>query len=211
MKLRAISPLRRLGLVAAAVLVLGACAAGRSERPEPPVAIRAGDTSVGCGMVIDGSPGPRAEAYVDGYAAPLKFGSTRDFFAYVLQPEHEMRLRHLYVQNVATLDWQHPSDAAASFIDARGAYYVAWQPLLGMMGPTFAAFATRPEALAFRARHGGMILRFNDITARLVGTLGASCPAPDSPAFAWSKGCTTVSQGGIAAPQAASAFPAPGG
>lgn len=172
-----------------AALALAGCAAEHSAQPEPAVAIAPGDVGAGCGMVIDGSPGPRAEAWIDGYTAPLKFGSTRDFFAYVLQPEHRLRVGHLYVQDSAAIDWRQPTDAAASFIAAREAYYVAWQPRLGMMGPTFASFATRSAADAFVARNGGQVLRFRDITPELVGLLEAGCPAPDSPAAALAAGC----------------------
>ncbi|MGP1665374.1 MAG: nitrous oxide reductase accessory protein NosL, partial [Rhodanobacter sp.] len=135
------------------------------------------DTCAVCGMSLDGSPGPRAQAWVEGRAQPLMFDSTRDFFAYVLQPENQSALRELFVQDSAQLDWQQPTHVASSFIDARQASYVAWQPLPGSMGPTLAPFATPMAAQSFVSEHGGAILGFGDITPNLVATLEYRCPA----------------------------------
>ena len=153
------------------------------------VDIQKGDVCAVCGMYIEAGPGPRGEAYVQGDKAPLKFGSTRDFFAYVLQPENKIGLQHLFVQDSAQIDWQHPSNSPQTFIDARTAYYVAWQPLRGLMGPTFASFAARKDAEAFVHTHGGEILGFSDVTPELTSLLGYDCPAQGSPAFALAKAC----------------------
>ncbi len=125
-------------LVALVALLLAACGSSQAPPPQVAVDIHKGDVCAVCGMYIEAGPGPRGEAYVQGYKAPLKFGSTRDFFAYVLQPENKTRLQNLLVQDSASIDWTHPSNEARTFLDARAAYYVAWQPLPGLMGPTFA-------------------------------------------------------------------------
>lgn len=141
------------------------------------VATRADDACAVCGMYLDGSPGPRAEAWVTGRDRPFVFDSTRDFFAWVLQPENRAGLRELFVQDSSRIDWRKPSHASGSFMDARKAIYVAWQPLPGSMGPTFASFATRPAAEAFVRSHGGAVLHFDDITPKLVAALDYRCPA----------------------------------
>src|SRR5690348_6908330 len=139
---------------------------------------RADDACAVCGMYPDGSPGPRAQAWVAGRDRPFAFDSTRDFFAWVLQPENQAGLRELFVQDSARIDWQKPSHASGSFVDARKALYVAWQPLPGSMGPTFAPFATRAAAETFVRAHGGAVLRFDDVTPKLVAALDFRCP-PD--------------------------------
>jgi len=184
-------------LVGLAVVSLAGCG-GSQQAPQSPAAIQKGDVCAVCGMYIDASPGPRGEAYVEGHRVPLKFDSTRDFFAYALQPENKRRLQQLFVQDSERISWQHPSSQARTFVDARSAYYVAWQPLGGSMGPTFASFAQRSDAEAFVRAHGGAILRFADVTAELTSRLGYGCPAKGSPAFALAKGC-------IAAPHVAGA------
>jgi copper chaperone NosL len=143
-------------------------------------------------MYIDAGPGPRAEAWVQGYRAPLKFGSTRDFFAYVTDPENKTRLQQLLVQDSARINWQRPSNEASTFFDARTAWYVAWQPLSGLMGPTFASFALRADAEAFVRAQGGEILSFAEVTSGLTSLLGYVCPREDSPAFALAKACITA-------------------
>lgn len=165
----------RAGLVLALALL-----AGCSSRPLPArqaVDTHADDACAVCGMYLDGAPGPRAEAWVAGRAKPLVFDSTRDFFAYVLQPENQADLQELFVQDGARIEWNRPTHAAASFIDARRAHYVAWQPLPGSMGPTLAPFATRVAADAFAAEHGGAVLSFDQITPALVSMLDYRCPA----------------------------------
>lgn len=168
------------GLVAATLL---AACGHRAAVNRPPIVIRSGDTCATCGMYIQGMPGPRGEAYVEGESGVLKFGSTRDFFAYVTRADITPRLEEVYVQDTARIDWAHPSNAPKSFIDARRAYYVAWQPLHGGMGPTFASFAKLPDAEAFVRVHGGAILRFGQVTPALVSNLGYTCPGPGSPLF----------------------------
>jgi nitrous oxide reductase accessory protein NosL len=179
-------------LVALVALLLTDCSASQAPPQQAAVDIHKGDACAVCGMYIDAGPGPRAEAWVQGYQAPLKFGSTRDFFAYVLDPENKMRLQQLLVQDSATINWQHPSNEARTFVDARTAWYVAWQPLSGEMGPTFASFTSRKEAEVFVRTHGGEILSFSDVTPELTSMIGSGCPTRGSPAFALARACMTA-------------------
>ena len=172
-----------------AVIVLAACGRRDSGPSAVAVAIEKGDVCAVCGMYIEGQPGPRGEAYETGLSKPLKFGSTRDFFAFVTQPDEVHRLGALYVQDSARIDWAHPSSAAASFTDARKASYVAWQPKPGAMGPTFASFAKRADAEAFRGRIGGVLLRFGQITPAVVSALDYRCPAANSPLHTLTSDC----------------------
>lgn len=166
----------RCGSVLLALALAAGC--GTTATPSrPAAAVQPGDTCAVCGMELSQSPGPRAQAWASDRARPLIFDSTRDFFAFVLQPENRSRLQGLYVQDAARIDWQHPGRDADTFIDARRAVYVAWQPLAGSMGPTFAPFGSRADAETFARAHGGAILAFDGITPELVATLGFRCPA----------------------------------
>jgi copper chaperone NosL len=111
----------------------------------------------------------------------------------LLHPENTSRVQSLLVQDSARIDWEHPSNAARTFVDARTAYYVAWQPLSGLMGPTFASFASKKEAETFVEADGGELLRFSDVTAELTSMLGYGCPVKGSPAFALAKNCVKPS------------------
>ncbi|MEY2152186.1 nitrous oxide reductase accessory protein NosL [Rhodanobacter sp. 115] len=174
------------------VLLLAACSGSRAPPRQAAVDIHKDDVCAVCGMYVSAGPGPRGEAWVHGYKTPLKFGSTRDFFAYVLEPENKARLQQLLVQDSAQINWRHPSNEARTFVDARTAWYVAWQPMSGLMGATFASFATRTDAEAFVHAHGGELLRFSDMTPELVSLLGFECPHPGSPAFALVKACAAA-------------------
>ncbi|TAL88630.1 MAG: nitrous oxide reductase [Candidimonas sp.] len=170
-------------------LSLGGCGNGQQLPPQTAADIRPDDTSAVCGMFITGLPGPRGEAYIEGRTLPLKFGSTRDFFGYILEPEHQQILQHLFVQDSALIDWTHPSNSAATFIDARKAWYVAWQPLPGDMGPTLASFAKRANAEAFVKARGGELLGFDEITPQLILSLASTCPQKGTLAFKLARHC----------------------
>lgn len=155
-------------IVAAGILLAGCGKQAGPSAQQPPVAIRPGDTCAVCGMYITHYPGPRGEAYIQGQQVPLKFGSTRDFFAYILQPEHKALLQTLYVQDMAATSWEHPK---GHWIDARTAWYVPESALPGAMGPTLASFRNHRDAEAFAHRFGGKVLRFGEVTNRLVTDL----------------------------------------
>ena len=180
--------LLRLLVMVSLVLALAGCDKDPAAQ-QGAVDVHPDDACAVCGMYLDGSPGPRAEAWVRGRAAPLKFDSTRDFFAYVLQPENRQRLQALFVQDSERIDWEHPSGAAASFVDARTAYYVAWQPRAGSMGPTLAPYATHARAEAAAHAHGGEVLAFDAVTTALVATLDYRCPARDAANFSPARQC----------------------
>lgn len=170
---------RRLLLVLLVLAPIAACrapgAAGRHA-----VDVAPGDLCAVCGMELAHSPGPRAQAWLAGHPRPVMFDSTRDFFAYVLQPENQSEVQELFVQDASRIDWWHPGRDAGSFIDARSALYVAWQPLPGSMGPTLAPFRTRVAAAAFAHAHGGAVLAFHQVTLAVVADLQYHCPGAAS-------------------------------
>ncbi len=151
-----------LWLMAVAMLLLSACGRG----PQTPTVhvlepIVPGDECHVCGMEISGFPGPKAEVFIRGEQHPLKFCSTRDLFAFLLQPESAAIVEQVYVHDMAATDWQHPSDK--HFTDGRSAWYVVDQPLPGTMGPTLASFRERAAAQSFAAKHGGRVLSYAQI------------------------------------------------
>jgi copper chaperone NosL len=86
------------------------------------------------------------------------------------QPDVQHLIGSVYVQNVGEsgFNWRHPSNSASSFINARKAWYVANQDVCGSMGPTLAPFLHRSDAVEFSKKHGGQIVRFTQITSRLL-------------------------------------------
>ncbi len=113
-------------------------------------------------MVITNFPGPKGQAFTEREQNIRKFCSTKDMFAWFLQPENENRDHTLYVHNMAESHWDSPDDT--HLIDAREAFYVVGSNLNGAMGPTLASFASEAEAAEFASEHGGEVFAFADIT-----------------------------------------------
>lgn len=169
-----------VGLVMLLPLLLAGCSKqDESTKALPPLAIEQGDECHVCGMIINAFPGPKGEAYLRGGETPLKFCSTRDLFSFLLQPESKANVTQIYVHDMGATGWEHPADKA--FVDARTAWYVADQPLAGAMGPTLASFRNREEAMAFIERHGGRLLRFDEIDLEILATLGGGTDRPHGP------------------------------
>ena len=70
----------------------------------------------------------------------------------------EQNVQHLIVKNSTTIHGDHPSDSATDFVDARKAWYVAWQLLPGATGLAMVPLAKRTDAEAFVMHFGGQLL-----------------------------------------------------
>ncbi|MCO6412529.1 MAG: nitrous oxide reductase accessory protein NosL [Thiogranum sp.] len=164
-----------------ALLLLSICSgceqrAGSDASQQLPVAFEAGDECHVCGMIIANFPGPRGQAWVSRRAQPLKFCSTRDLFAWLLQPETAAIVEQIYVHDMAQTDWAHPEDTR--LIDARSAWYVVGSERSGAMGPTPASFAARDAARTFAEAYGGRLLRFDEVTLPVLESMMPSSGGP---------------------------------
>ncbi|MCG7198632.1 nitrous oxide reductase accessory protein NosL [Marinobacter pelagius] len=151
-------------LAALAAVTLTACSGNEEQttaKPDP-VHFESGDECHVCGMVIANFPGPKGQAITEKEQQVRKFCSTRDMFAWMLQPENVNRDHTLYVHDMAQTEWQSPDDTA--LIDAREAFFVVGSDRIGAMGPTLASFASEDAAQGFVMEHGGEILAYSDIT-----------------------------------------------
>lgn len=151
-------------LACMAAVMLAGCSGSEEQvaKAPDPVHFESGDECHVCGMVITNFPGPKGQAFTEREQDVRKFCSTKDMFAWFLQPENVNRDHTLYVHNMAQAEWASPDDT--QLINAREAFYVANSERQGAMGPTLASFATREEADTFAAEHGGEVLAFADIT-----------------------------------------------
>ena len=128
--------------------------------------IERGDECHLCGMIITGFPGPKGQLYKRGSEHNMKFCSTRDMFAYLLDPEHQHAIQTVYVHDMAKGLWNTPDDEF--YIDARTAWYVAGHERKGAMGPTLASFLDKEVAMTFAEQYGGEVYPFKDITQNLL-------------------------------------------
>ena len=113
----------------------------KSEQIRQAIAFEDTDECHLCGMAITRFPGPKGQLFEREIEASRKFCSTRDMFAYLLQPENTHRVSDIYVHNMATTAWDKPNDS--HLINARTAFYVIDHRLTGAMGPTLAAFSNK--------------------------------------------------------------------
>ena len=134
-----------------------------------PVIIQNGEECDLCGMYINRFPGPKGQVFERGGLPAKKFCSTRDMFAYALQPEHSHRIEHIYVHDVATAPWDGQENA--QYIDAKTAFFVNGHKLNGAMGPALASFSKQADAERFIQQHGGEILTFEQIDIKTLSMM----------------------------------------
>lgn len=166
-------------LFLAGLFLLAGCGeAPDTERRLEPVAIEAGDECHVCGMLITRFPGPKGEAFVRHREQALKFCSTRDLFAWLLQPETAASVQAVYVHDMARAAWEAPGQE--HLIPAESAWYVVGSRRRGAMGPTLASFAERADAEAFAAEHGGRVLAYKAVNLAVLELMsGAEPPRPE--------------------------------
>ncbi|WP_144821396.1 nitrous oxide reductase accessory protein NosL [Marinobacter piscensis] len=150
------------------LLMLAVFLTGCSEGPEKvaekpaPVHIDSDDECHVCGMAITRFPGPKGEVITEKEQSVHKFCSTKDMFAWMLQPENANRQHTLYVHDMSQTEWESPDDTA--LIDAREAFYVAGSERTGAMGPTLATFSDEAAAQEFAKEYGGQVLKYSEVS-----------------------------------------------
>ncbi len=167
---------RKLSHVPVVILLLSSLMAGCNDTPQQSnqsslssMHIMQGDECHLCGMLIKGFPGPKGAIQVNANNALRKFCSSNDLLAFLLQPENAQYKHLAYVHDMANAMWDTPDDTA--FILVEDAWYVINHAKPGAMGPTLATFSTQVSAEHFAAQHQGQIIRFNDISLDLLGSL----------------------------------------
>lgn len=168
MKRRFLSAAVRTSIAALAAAALVAACGHDAQTPPPAREITDATVSVLDGMSLKDYPGPKAQiVYADG--EPDFFCDTLGLFSVYLRPEHDRKVRALYVQDMGATDWQHP---VGHWIDAKRAIYVIGSKKPGAMGRTFASFAREADAARFAKAEGGKLYRFGEITPEMATTDG---------------------------------------
>jgi len=153
----------RPALIALALLALAACREESAALPAP-VAMTEESTGHYCQMELLEHPGPKAQAHLAGLEHPLFFSQVRDVVAYQRMPEQSHVVTVAYVSDMGApgATWDDPG--ATNWIAAQDAHYVVGSAVAGGMGaPELVPFARPEDAAAFAARHGGQVLRLDQI------------------------------------------------
>ncbi|MHB1655743.1 MAG: nitrous oxide reductase accessory protein NosL [Burkholderiales bacterium] len=160
--------LYRAGKIGLAVVVFSMAACHKADPPIRAIEPAPGTTCSLDGMLLRDFPGPKAQIrYGDGETD--FFCDTVEMFSLYLKPEQQRRIKAIFTQDMGKADWQSPQ---GQWIDARKAYYVIGSNLSGSMGPTLASFMRREDAQAFSKKHGGKVLRFDQVTPEMVNLGG---------------------------------------
>ena len=154
------------GLFLLPLLIIGCGEDSQQSMLRDAVAIESSDECHLCGMIISNFPGPKGEAYQKDKKDISKFCSTRDLFAYLLQPENARLVQEVFVHDMSQSPWGKPNDE--HFIDAKMAWYVIGSSQTGAMGSTLASFSKEKDAKAFSANFGGNVYQYSDITLQLI-------------------------------------------
>lgn len=153
------------GIMALSILLLAAApGCSKQERRLQPLIPTPQTACALDGMLLMDFPGPKGQIRYDDGETDF-FCDTMEMFSVYLQPEQRRRVAGIFTQDMGQADWQAPR---GHWIDARGAYYVLGGNMFGSMGPTLASFGRLDDAQAFAKKHGGKVLRFNQVTLEMV-------------------------------------------
>jgi len=137
-----------------------------------------------CQMNLLEHPGPKAQVFLEGNAAPLFFSQVRDAIAYARGPEQVAPIVAVYVNDMgaAGATWDEPGKG--NWIAADKAFYVVGSARRGGMGaPEAVPFSSRQSAEAFRLVEGGRVLALagisNDMVLAPVETRADEGPGDD--------------------------------
>lgn len=164
-----------------ALCMLVAC----SEEPQMnkvpfPIALTEEAAGHYCQMTILDHPGPKAQMFLEDLVQPLWFSQVRDGLAKVKSKERDAEILVLYVNDMGVAkSWEEPG--IDNWIRADLAYFVVGSDAIGGMGaPEYVPFSDQAKARAFISRHGGKIVRLEEITAEAVlSPIDATFPHAD--------------------------------
>ena len=150
------------------VVSIGGCTQEPSAPPPPPAEVNAEATGHYCGMLLVDHEGPKGQIHLASRSGPAWFSSVRDTIAFTRLPEEPRDITAIYVNDMArATQWEQPEPGA--WVDAREAWFVIGSDMRGGMGaPEAAPFSEESAAEAFRAQHGGRVVRLTGIPDRYV-------------------------------------------
>jgi copper chaperone NosL len=134
-------------------------------------------------MIIVDFPGAKAQIHYTNKKYDT-FCSTLDLFLFYLQPDRPGNIAAIYVNDMGK--GPHPSSEpprdttkrgavgeilsppSSNWIDAEKAFYVYGGDIMGSMGEALVPFSDIMDAEVYMKKHGGRIIRFNDVTLQML-------------------------------------------
>jgi len=152
-------------LFTAILVALAGCTSQSEPENKPsPQAITIESVGHFCSMDLIEHDGPKGQIFVKGRPDPLWFSTIRQTLAYTVLPDSPKGLDAIYVTDMAIVKNMRQPEME-SWMNARDAYYVTESKFSGGMGGEDPLpFSDRSKAEEFATRHGGQILKFNEIS-----------------------------------------------
>ncbi|MGX5721735.1 nitrous oxide reductase accessory protein NosL [Shinella zoogloeoides] len=169
----------RPAVLLAALLLLSAC---KEDVAEAIVPQEMTPETLGhyCQMNLLEHPGPKAQVFLEGNAAPLFFSQVRDAIAYARGPEQVAPIVAVYVNDMGAAGATWDAPGKGNWIAADKAFYVVGSARQGGMGaPETVPFSSREQAAAFVLAEGGRVLALADVTDAMVLTPVETGGRPD--------------------------------
>ncbi|WP_444894091.1 nitrous oxide reductase accessory protein NosL [Microbulbifer sp. TRSA001] len=163
-------------LLILAASLIGCTADKKISLAHQVVAIENGEECHLCGMIITNYSGPKGQLISKGQEGNLKFCSTLDMFAFIVDPENSHNIQQAFVHDMAVTPWDRPDEE--TYIDARKAWYVIGHAKQGSMGATLASFARQQDAQAFADVEGGEVLSFDQINLQTLVDMSSVHKSP---------------------------------
>lgn len=150
------------------LIIVAGCRQQIDDTMPPPIAMTEEAVGHFCQMNILEHAGPKAQIHLEGLPYPLFFSQVRDGIAYERMPEQNYKISAIYVSDMSRAhDWNNVGQE--NWIPATSAHYVVASSKTGGMGaPELVPFSDQDDAREFVSRHGGQILRLDDIDDALV-------------------------------------------
>ncbi len=168
--------------VLAASLLLSACNGKEEAAMPPPFALTEEAMGRYCGMNVLEHAGPKGQVILQHIPEAIWFSSARDTIAFTMLPEEPRDIAAIYVSDMSKAQsWDEPG--AENWVDAKKAFYVIGSTQRGGMGNEEAVpFSSEADARAFAEKHGGRLVRFDDMPQDYILGSGDGTPA-DASAF----------------------------
>lgn len=166
----------------AASLFLSACNGQEEAAMPPPFPLTEEAMGRYCGMNVLEHAGPKGQIILQHIPEAIWFSSARDTLAFTMLPEEPRDIAAIYVSDMGKApSWDEPG--AENWVDAKKAFFVIGSSQRGGMGAEEAVpFSVESDAKVFAEKHGGRLVRFDEMPKDYI--LGSGSEAPtDGSAF----------------------------
>lgn len=145
-------------------VVLSGCFEQAKKEMPTPQEFTSEDAGQICGMLLSDHAGPKGQIHLRVQQQPMWFTTVRDTISYLRMPDSASQIAVTYVSDMGKAQsWAVPGPD--TWVKVEDAFFVINSERQGGMGaPEAIPFSQREDAEAFLQKHGGAIVRLQDIS-----------------------------------------------